>query len=159
MVAEMCIRDSPNGSPACITLYDSSYAKWKIIQFDVNSPSFGIESASEADPDNDGFSNALEYAFGTDPKNISSKPEISYYIQNHDGKEYLALQFTASVTGGDVSIIGEISDDLESWDNSTVLSKISLSKDLSTKQMPLRSDNPIVVGKTEQIRLRVILDK
>ena len=79
--------------------------------------------------------------------------------QNHDGKEYLALQFTASVTGGDVSIIGEISDDLESWDNSTVLSEISLSKDLSTKQMTLRSDTPIVIGKTEQIRLRVVLDK
>ncbi|MDA7605496.1 CotH kinase family protein [Verrucomicrobiales bacterium] len=153
------ISKTPNGSPAGITLFDSSYAKWKIIQFNVNSPSFDLESASKADPDNDGFSNALEYAFGTNPKNISSKPEISYYIQDHDGKEYLALQFTASVTGDDLSIIGEISDDLESWDNSTVLSEISLSKDLSTKQMTLRSDNPIVVGKTEQIRLRVILDK
>ena len=65
------ISKTPNGSPAGITLFDSSYAKWKVIQFNVNSPSFDLESACKADPDNDGFSNALEYAFGTDPKNIS----------------------------------------------------------------------------------------
>ena len=153
------ISTAPNGSPAGITLHESSYTKWKNIQFDVNSPSFDLESASETDPDNDGFSNALEYAFGTDPKNVSSKPKISYYIQSYGENEYLALQFNAAVTGNDVSIIGEISDNLKSWNESTVLSEISLSKDLSTKQMTLRSDNPIVIGKTEQIRLRVVLDK
>ncbi|MCH2025755.1 MAG: thrombospondin type 3 repeat-containing protein, partial [Verrucomicrobiales bacterium] len=153
------ISTAPNGSPAGITLHESSYTKWKNIQFDVNSPSFDFESASETDPDNDGFSNALEYAFGTDPKNVSSKPKISYYIQSYGENEYLALQFNAAVNGNDVSIIGEISDNLKSWNESTVLSEISLSKDLSTKQMTLRSDNPIVIGKTEQIRLRVVLDK
>jgi len=153
------ISESPNGSPAGIKLDESSYTKWRIGNFDANSPSFDLESTSEADPDKDGFSNALEYAFGTNPKNNSDKPEINYYIQDHDGNEYLAIEFTAAVTGNDVSIIGEISNDLRSWNNSTILSKLSLSENLTTKLMTLRSDTPIAIGRTEQIRLRVELDK
>lgn len=153
------ISKSPNGSPAGIKLYESNYTEWRTVNFDANSPSFDLESASEADPDKDSFSNALEYAFGTDPTNNSDKPEINYYIQEHDENEYLAIEFTAAVTGNDVSIIGQISNDLGSWNDSTILSKISLSEDLTTKRIILRSDTPIGIGATEQIRLRIELDK
>ena len=153
------ISKTPNGSPAGIILYETSYQKWRTVNFDINSPSFNQNSASEADPDKDGFSNAIEYAFGTNPKNNSYKPVIDYFIQELDGNEYLAIQFTAAVTGNDVEIVGEISDELRSWSKSTVLSQISLSQDLLTKHITLRSTTPITIGTTEQIRLRVELNK
>jgi len=153
------ISKTPNGSPAGIILYETNYQKWRTANFDINSPSFDQNSASEADPDKDGFNNAIEYAFGTNPKNNSYKPVIDYFILELDGNEYLAIQFTAAVTGNDVEIVGEISGELRSWSKSTVLSQISLSQDLLTKHITLRSTTPITIGTTEQIRLRVELNK
>lgn len=53
-----------------------TYADWVSEQFSAPGNTNPLVSGQDADPDGDGFTNAEEFAFGTDPENSSSFPTV-----------------------------------------------------------------------------------
>jgi hypothetical protein len=77
-------------------------------------------SSDEADPDQDGFSNLIEYAFGLepltpDPITLSQPGRISV-----EGQTYLTLTFIRASNTLDATIWPEFSSDLTAWDGTAV---------------------------------------
>ena len=68
----------------------------EIDKFCSNKPEFENISSAQSDPDNDGFINAAEYAFGTSPTNDKDLPLINYTLINMNEDDYLGITFKAS---------------------------------------------------------------
>ncbi|MCP4848157.1 MAG: hypothetical protein GY899_09460 [Verrucomicrobiaceae bacterium] len=143
-----------DGSPGGI-LRARGYVSWITENFDPDSPFFELISAPGSDPDGDSITNSMEYAFGTDPNNTDSRPEIEALVVRVDGNDYLAIRFLARANANDLGITGQISNDFTTWRASTVpFGAPDLSED-GRQRITLRSTNPIPQAAEQQIRLRI----
>ncbi|MDB4353932.1 lamin tail domain-containing protein, partial [Akkermansiaceae bacterium] len=88
---------------------------------------FGIDDPSE-DPDQDGLTNLMEYALGTDPSLATSLQPIS---TGSDGNR-IEISFPSSYLKPDLNVTLEVSNDLQQW--STV--PTSTQGDLRTISVP-----------------------
>jgi hypothetical protein len=70
-----------------------------------------------ADPDGDGISNLLEYAFGLDPKTPSRNglPIVGLATRSEDGMTYLTLTYSTPVYATGLTFIPQISTNLVNW--------------------------------------------
>jgi len=108
----------PPGEPAEITVHilndDFAFEEWLGKFFDPGSP----ESDEAADPDGDGQSNLLEYAFGGDPRQPGAGPAPSLSLEA-DGRIRMVYQRKAGRE--DLRFRPFVSVDLEQWQEPTVL--------------------------------------
>lgn len=94
--------------------------KLRAVLGELNSPNLGLLGVSgvelpNADPDGDGISNFLEYAYGSDRnvKNLSAAPVIG--TQQVSGVDYLSFSYRKNLLARDLTYVAEVSNDLKSW--------------------------------------------
>lgn len=90
----------------------SAHDAWKQARFGANAGN-ALMAGDNADPDNNGVSNLLEYALGTPATGANSVPmPVSSVVQNH-----LTFTFTRPIAVTDVVYTVQVSDDLVTWQN------------------------------------------
>ena len=147
----------PKGSPAGIKTDALSYNDWKVLYFSDENDQFESLSSPESDPDEDGFMNASEYAFGTSPTNSIDRPIFDYNLIKSNDNDFLGITFRASAKASDVVITGETSNSLLNWLENSTIHSISLSEDKAHKIMTLRSNQIFGTEKRHQMRLKTTL--
>lgn len=73
-------------------------------------------SGDQADPDGDGFSNALEFQFQTDPRDSGSTPLLTSNIVQEEDRVTVKFSSSFPVQSGQCTLRVEVSGDLENWD-------------------------------------------
>ncbi len=96
------------GRTLTATFQDTPFNAWQHAHFATNL----ALSAASLDPDNDGATNLLEFATGTDPLADSSAQRPVQSIASVAGTNYLALTFRRRTGASAVSIIVEATSDL-----------------------------------------------
>lgn len=86
---------------------------WLLEHFDLdaNQSLAGLD----ADPDGDGISNLLEYAFGLDPLDPSREGLPKMAIENIDGAAYLTITYRRPTEASDILYQVTASPDLDAW--------------------------------------------
>jgi hypothetical protein len=117
---------------------NQSFADWKASQhFTV-----GVNDAPEQDADNDGLSNLVEFALGTDPLSASaSQKPHSLDIQNN-GETHAGIQFTRNKNASGVRIEITASNSVTANSNETVEESV---EDLGNgiERVTVRSTRPL----------------
>lgn len=122
-------------TPITVTITDRPLHLWRLAQFGANA-NIPAVSGDRADPDGDSRPNLLEYAIGTLPNTFNSgTPLTTSFVSN-----YLTgtlLRSTASPA--DVTLIGQVSSDLNTWITGTVVTNTSTN--FTFRDTTLRSAN------------------
>ena len=105
--------DSNDNTPGGLGLGLKTYAVWRVEQFTAPANSDPLISGPDADPDHDGFSNAEEFAFGSDPENPSSIPTITTSVPSGGGIQAAVIKDPTVY----VIVFPEVCRDLQSWSN------------------------------------------
>ena len=106
-------------------------------------------SSWTADPDGDRFSNLVEYALATDPRDSASLPSTTPVREAIGGQEYYTLTID-KIPHADITWTIESSDDLDHWHDATVITD-------SATQLKAHTPTPITTTQRSYLRLRVQL--
>lgn len=88
-----------------------TYATWSASEFEgTGTPS--IQTGMDADPDGDGMSNLLEYAFGGDPLFADAAAQPTARV---DGTGDLVFTFNRDASKSDLIYVVETSTDMNIW--------------------------------------------
>jgi len=105
------IVDSNDSIPGGLGFELKTYAVWRVEQFTAPANSNPLISGPDADPDHDGFSNAEEFAFGSDPENPASIPTITTSVPPAGGIQASVVKDPAVYA----IVFPEVSRDLQIW--------------------------------------------
>ena len=147
---------SLNGTPT-VTTSSRSYSDW--IQSFTMSDEF---SEPNADPDEDGFINLVEYALDSSPvinSRISNIDRISEISQN--GHSFLTYSYKQRINVEGLQIILEISDDMINWNSgSNYLESIPADNnpDSGIETKSFRSIKPVNLNRSQFFRLKIVLE-
>jgi hypothetical protein len=119
-------------------------------------------SEPNADPDQDGLINLVEYALDSSPvinSRISNIDRISEILQN--GNSFLTYSYKQRINVEGLQIILEISDDMINWNSgSNYLESIPSENDpepgIETKSF--RSMKPVNLNRSQFFRLKIVLE-
>lgn len=125
------------------------FASWRIDQFGIDASDERIAGA-DADPNGDGISNLLKYAFHLDPEMDSLK---GLPIVRNDGNSII-VSFTKLIDSNDLIYLVERSSDLSAWTPVDAFERV-LSSDENVEQVELSL--PVEVGVPQFFRVRVTL--
>jgi hypothetical protein len=103
---------------ATVTIADKPGDDWRFRKFGIVA-NFPMIAGDAADPDDDGFTNLQERAFGFDP--LVSSPPLAPAI-TPDG--FLALAFPRSADAGDLTFRVQVAGTLGAWENGSVYSPL-----------------------------------
>lgn len=92
---------------------------WKDTNFTAAEAADPSLSGDSADPEGDGLSNLLEYAFHRDPWQPESSAIVTAGVTSQGGSYRLLVSFPHSRNATDVALTFEISTDLQSWTSAT----------------------------------------
>lgn len=106
----LTVTDTPmrNGKTTALAGF-LSYDTWRASRMADLPPA---ESERDADPDQDGMSNFLEYAFDLNPRETSSAP----FQLTEGGPAGMTLKWRRAPSRKDAQIAPQFSSDLQSWD-------------------------------------------
>ena len=104
----------PGGLPAGAPL-SQSYSAWRSLFWDSALAADNSVAGPAADPDGDGLSNFLEYAFGLDPHRLSIPPRLLPALETINGEERLTVSLPMAAAATDAQLSWEASDDLRTW--------------------------------------------
>lgn len=99
-------------SSATVTIADKPFDAWRFAEFTALELSDPLISGAEADPDQDGIRNLLEYALQLPPKVAST---AGLPIAGRDLSGALTLSYTLVKSASDITVVPEISTDLALW--------------------------------------------
>ncbi|EDY21119.1 Pectinesterase [Chthoniobacter flavus Ellin428] len=133
-------------------------ATWQSAKFGANAGDSSI-AGPNADPNGNGISNLLEYALGGDPLAAGaavSLPVVAPTVNLSDGQTYLVMTATLDPTANGISISGEVSSDLQTWNSGTnyvqIVSDITVG---GVRTLTLRDTTPVAGSAQRWIRLVV----
>jgi len=134
-----------------------SYDIWKLASFNSDQIQDSLISGELADPDQDGFSNLLEYSFGGRPltKDVNISPSAK--IIGRGGELYLVFTYRQRIGVSDYEYVIETSNDLRSWQevNNVELDDFSNNQD-ETATVSYRILKLNSIGDHNFVRLKVI---
>jgi hypothetical protein len=94
---------------------EGSLAGWLLDYFSPSELEAALVRTLSADADNDGFSNLLEYAMGTNPRSVTAPPFTVAATQ-----EYWIFTYSRPADRTDASYVVETSTDLISWSSTAI---------------------------------------
>lgn len=107
---------SVTSAPATVSVIrEGSLAGWLLDYFSPSELEAALVRTLSADPDNDGFSNLLEYAMGTNPRSVTAPPFTVAATQ-----EYWIFTYSRPADRTDASYVVETSTDLISWSSTAI---------------------------------------
>ncbi|WP_193213681.1 CotH kinase family protein [Luteolibacter marinus] len=113
---------APAGTPGTGGDY---YGYWASLHFSPEELDDPTVSGPEADADHDGLANAIELAFGTDPRVLSTgaAPQVGMQVFEVGGvtDDYLTITFTRVISAPGYAIRPQFSGNLQSWATSAAL--------------------------------------
>ena len=129
-----------------------TFASWKLANGVVN---------DNGDPDLDGLTNLMEYAFASSPAASSTSPLPDVGVQPFTvgvaQENYLVIRFTRALGADDLEFIVENSSNLSAWATTGVILAGEVNNGDGTATMTYRSLNPIPTDGQLFLRLRVAL--
>jgi hypothetical protein len=98
-------------------LFDAtlSYDAWRAKSFSPVEFADPTASGDQADPDDDGIPNLLEYAQGTNPLVLNEAPKLTASLSMADGGTSLVLNFRRLLLAHELDYRVESSPDLQTW--------------------------------------------
>jgi hypothetical protein len=144
------IRVGLNTAPAPIT-----YATWAAAQ---NFPT-PAAAGFDVDPDDDGFTNGMECALGTNPQHRGSFPNIVTTRKDSGGDVFFAAQYkrpAAALRATDLQYIVERSDSLVTWTTDGLVVEASPPDVQNMETLLVRPAEPMNYKPRTFIRLRVV---
>lgn len=117
--------DDDDSNPGGLNLDLQSYAGWIASQFTAPGNSNPEVSGPNADPDHDGFSNAAEFAFGSDPESHASIPVITSTTTTTGGVTTVATSVVRN-PGVYAFVFAEASRDLATWSTASNILTVNL---------------------------------
>ncbi len=130
-----------------------TYADWRESYFTpAEIPDLSI-SGFDADPDGDGHSNLVEYAQGTNPRNLAKIDPARVIFVEHEGIIYPAFEFKVSQKNRGVTVVVGSTTDLENWSGAANVTLPFESED--SLQKIFRSVIPVSGGPRRFFRLEV----
>jgi hypothetical protein len=145
------IRVGLNAAPAPLT-----YATWAAAQ---NFPT-PAAAGFEVDHDNDGFTNGMECALGTDPKDPSAFPEIAATEMDSGGDLFFAARIkrpAAAQRATDLQYIVERSDSLATWTTDHLILESGPPNAQNMETLTARPSEPMAYTSRAFIRFRIAL--
>ena len=136
----------------------ANFAGWQNSFFNAAELADASISGPDADPDGDGWTNFIEFALGSLPRDRGSMPlAITGKVEDLNGQNYLTLSYTRTAGLRAVNFSAELSDDLRSWGAGgvPVLPEVTHPDGSITA----RFRHPLPVGESEDeqyLRLRVV---
>ncbi len=132
-------------------------ATWQATYFGANASNPSI-SGPTADPNDNGVPNLLEYAFGSNPLATTDHvllPVVTPAIDPADGLPHLTLTATLDATASGITIFGQVSADLQTWNSgANDVQIVSDSTSGAVRTLTLRDATPVGAGQ-RYIRLMV----
>ncbi len=89
------------------------FQRWQASRFTEEELEDEAISGPDADVDEDGRKNLVEYTFGTQPKDPDTLPIATNTFTALDGSDYLSLTYRRAVDAADVMLIPEVAESLE----------------------------------------------
>ena len=107
------IVDTPGS--VLVTILEKPFNVWRFAKFGANANS--AQAFEDADPDNDGVNNLLEYAADTNPlvANLTAQPTIG-------GTDFLTLTFLRNTSATDLVYTVRASGDMAIWEDGSTYS-------------------------------------
>ncbi len=112
-----------------VTIRETPFDQWRKAKFGaiLTVP----QAASDADPDGDGISNLLEFAYNSDP--LSPRADAAPVL---DGTDFATLTFSRNAGATDLTFIVQASSDLQNWaDGSTYSDTASMPSNAVTTEV------------------------
>jgi hypothetical protein len=136
----------------------TTFAIWQSLYFGVNANSPNVSGAL-ANPSGNGLPNLLQYAIGSNPladTPTAPLPTVAPALSSTDGKWYLALTATLDATASGITVGGEVSADLQTWNSDpNDLRVVSDSTVGAVRTLILQDATAIGATAHHYIRLRV----
>ena len=141
--------DTSGGTPGMIESSSTlTYADWQVSQFSADELGRPEVSGFQADPDDDGFANGLEYSFGTSPSEKNAG-----LIETESTAGGVSISYPQRV--GTTFVI-ESSPDLQDWETKTADQFVIVTLPSDTPEVE-RKEIVLTKGEDGYVRFRVEL--
>ena len=130
----------------------AGFALWLSQQFTESELQNTAISGNSADPDHDGISNILEYAFGGNPKSASNTHLPVSQMESIDNQTYLTLTLTRPSYATDVIYTPQVSSELKQWFSGAVHTTVMIDDGTTLK---VRDNLAVEPGRKRFMRVEV----
>ena len=133
----------------------TTFPLWQQARFTPAELTNAAISGPLADPDHDGVVNQLEYALGLDPKATNNAANGLPKAAITSG--YFTLTFTRFKAAGDISLVAEVSTDLQTWNSGPgYTEQVQTIDNGAIETMTVRETAPIAVAGQGFMRLKIL---